>query len=350
MTTRHRVPAILPVQRLVVVAGLAAFALVAGACGGDDPAATSTPERTEAADPSTTTTAAPSTTTTTAAPAPDTTTTAEAPQTTEGTHDTTTTTTTETPPTTAAPAEPMTILVTNDDGYSTEGIDVIVEALLELPGVEVTVVAPLANQSGASDKVSPAEDGERPSSDVETASGYPAIAVDGTPGDSVNWALANVFAAEAPDLIVSGSNEGENIGPFAAISGTVGAARIGAREGIPGLAISQGGVTVEAEWSNGIGAGHVTDWITEHRDAILRSAATPAEVWSINVPSCAGTGEVRGYLELPLAEAFDEAAGEVAFEVDCGSDLTDLDDDTTAFVNGYATLTQIPESLVLSNE
>ncbi len=152
-----------------------------------------------------------------------------------------------------------------------------------------------------------------------------------------------------PDLIVSGSNEGENIGPFAQLSGTVGATRIGARQGIPGLAISQGGVAVEPEFDNGIGAGHLVDWITENRDAILASEATPAEVWSINVPSCAGNGEVRDYVEVPLADAFDEAAGEEAFVVDCASTLEDPDDDVTAFVNGYATLTQIPETLVIAN-
>src|SRR5687767_3676331 len=57
------------------------------------------------------------------------------------------TTTTAAPTTTKAP-EPLRILVTNDDGIGAEGIDALVNALLELPDVEITVVAPAENQSG----------------------------------------------------------------------------------------------------------------------------------------------------------------------------------------------------------
>jgi 5'-nucleotidase len=53
---------------------------------------------------------------------------------------------TEAPTTTSAPA-PLQILVTNDDGIGADGIDVIVQALLQLENVEVTVVAPLENQN-----------------------------------------------------------------------------------------------------------------------------------------------------------------------------------------------------------
>ncbi|MBA3281693.1 MAG: survival protein SurE, partial [Acidimicrobiia bacterium] len=89
---------------------------------------------------------------------------------------------------TSAPAgpEPLRILVSNDDSYAAPGIDVLVEALLTLDAVEVTVVAPLEERSGSGAKVT---DGEVAVTDVETAGGYPAKAVDGFPADAVRVAI-----------------------------------------------------------------------------------------------------------------------------------------------------------------
>ena len=50
---------------------------------------------------------------------------------------------------------PLQILVSNDDGYNVAGIDAAVQALVAVPGVQVTVVAPATNQSGAGDKTTP---------------------------------------------------------------------------------------------------------------------------------------------------------------------------------------------------
>ena len=142
--------------------------------------------------------------------------------------------------------QPLRILVTNDDGVGAEGIDVVVEALRTLPDVEITVVAPAENQSGTGDTLS---DVAPPAEEAATLSGYPATAVSGTPGDSVRHALDVVFAGNPPDLIVSGSNEGQNVCPWAELSGTVGAARIGARAGVPAFAISQAALGVEPDFA-----------------------------------------------------------------------------------------------------
>src|SRR5688500_18119917 len=130
----------------------------------------------------------------------------------------------DTTTTTAAPAETFRILVSNDDGYAAEGIDALVEGLLTLDDVEVTAYAPLENQSGTSDNETP---GEEATTEEMTLSGHPAVAVDGFPADSVEAGLAAM--AEPPHLVVSGINEGQNIGPLTELSGTVGAARTGAR-------------------------------------------------------------------------------------------------------------------------
>lgn len=245
-----------------------------------------------------------------------------------------------TPEPTATPEpepEPLRILVTNDDGVDSDGLDAVVRTLNGFGDFEVTVVAPAQNQSGTSDTVS--DDPPAEARETTTASGYPALAVEGTPADSVNYALDFVFS-EPPDFIVSGSNDGQNIGTFAEISGTVGAVRTGARRGIPGLAVSQGGVTVEA--THDVGMGFLLGTLLPLLDE-AGARDEPAPAWSLNTPTCE-TGAVRGLLELPLATEFE--SDEQPFTVDCTSTLEDPDDDATAFLNGYATLTQVPAELI----
>ena len=139
----------------------------------------------------------------------------------------------------AAPAKRkpvLQVLITNDDGVSAEGIDALVEAVRKLPRVKVTVVAPATNQSGTSDKTTPGTLVPEP---TLTISGYPALAVPGFPADSVIAALAGADPTK-PDVVLSGINQGQNLGALSDVSGTVGAARTAARHGIPALAVSQG--------------------------------------------------------------------------------------------------------------
>ena len=238
----------------------------------------------------------------------------------------------DTTTTTAAPAETFRILVSNDDGYGAEGIDALVEGLLTLDDVEVTVYAPLENQSGTSDSTTP---GEEATSEVETISGYPAVAVDGFPADSVEAGLA--AAAEPPHLVVSGINEGQNIGPLTELSGTVGAARTGARAGIPALAVSQGLFVnggPEPDYPTAVEL--AVAWVEEHRDEL--SAAEPvdgvAEVTNINVPTCP-SGEVGELVEVPVATEA-QAAGLDIGAVDCeAGPNADVSNDVTAFLAGH---------------
>ncbi len=235
-------------------------------------------------------------------------------------------------------AEPFRILVTNDDGIGAAGIDALVNALVELPDVEVTIVAPAENQSGSSDTRS---EGEVTSAPATTASGVEAIAVTGTPADSVLYALENIVT-EPPHLIVSGSNDGENIGPLAQVSGTVGAARTGAREGIPGLAVSQGGITVEAEFDVGVPV--AIEWIEANRDELqAREPGGLAPVVSINIPSCADTGELEGVVETTLGDDYGDF---VPFNVDCSTEVDTIVTDLDAFFTGFAAVTLLPEDLV----
>lgn len=234
--------------------------------------------------------------------------------------------------TTVPVAPTLRILVTNDDGYASAGIDTLVEALRALPDVEITVVAPAENQSGTGDSVSADPVSATPAA---TASGYPATSVSGTPADSVNYALAEVFVDSPPDLVVSGSNEGQNLGFLTDVSGTVGAARTAARRGIPALAVSQG-IADAPDYAAGVTA--AVDWITEHRAEVQAFGDDVATVWSINAPTCA-TGTPRGVLTLPTAT--EPTGDEVLTDTDCTVADTDPADDVQAFNWGYITLSDV---------
>lgn len=231
--------------------------------------------------------------------------------------------------TTAATAEPLQILVSNDDGYSAEGIDVLVTALQTLDDVEVTVVAPLAQQSGQGGKTT---EGKLAVTDVETKGGYPAKAVDGFPADAVNVAFDELGVE--PDLVITGINEGQNVGPLVDISGTVGAARAGVAQGVPALATSQGTDSFDYESA----VPFILDWVTEHRDALI-SGDAPVEVQSMNIPSCKA-GRIRGLAEVEVGTDGTDALG----MQDCVSTTPQdqLTTDVAAFLDGFVSLTEVP--------
>jgi 5'-nucleotidase len=121
------------------------------------------------------------------------------------------------------------ILVTNDDGYRSEGIRALARALGRLG--EVTIVAPTEEASAIGHALTL----RRPLRLEQVEDGV--YAVDGTPTDCVNIAIAQVFK-RVPDLVVSGINKGWNLGDDVTYSGTVSGALEGALLGIPSLAVS----------------------------------------------------------------------------------------------------------------
>jgi 5'-nucleotidase len=121
------------------------------------------------------------------------------------------------------------ILVTNDDGVHAPGIRALADALRELG--EVWVVAPDREASACAQSLTLT----RPlrAEKVEER----VLAVDGTPADCVNLALARLLPGR-PRLVVSGINRGGNLGDDVFYSGTVGGAREGIFAGIPSIAVS----------------------------------------------------------------------------------------------------------------
>ena len=132
----------------------------------------------------------------------------------------------------AADPTPLRILLTNDDGYDAPGVKTVYESLVAA-GHDVTLVAPLSNQSGSGTRVT-----TQGTLDYEEQS--PGVwSVDGSPADSVLVGLLHIMRDNSPDIVISGANFGPNLG-YASSSGTVGAATIAMYVGLPAIAISVG--------------------------------------------------------------------------------------------------------------
>ena len=132
----------------------------------------------------------------------------------------------------------MRVLLTNDDGITATGLNVMRRALLELPDVELEVIAPDSNRSATGRAVTLRD----PIwvEEIEFGDGTTGFATDGTPVDCVRFASLGLIDSP-PELIVSGINHGANLGDDITYSGTVAAALEGIMLGIPALAVSLAG-------------------------------------------------------------------------------------------------------------
>src|SRR4029450_5667078 len=131
----------------------------------------------------------------------------------------------------------MRILIANDDGYLAPGLQALVDACQGLGDIDV--FAPEQNASATSNSLTL----NRPLSVFRTAQGFQVV--NGTPSDCVHVALTGVLE-HRPDLVVSGINNGANMGEDTIYSGTVAAAMEGYLFGIPAIAFS----LVEHSWAH----------------------------------------------------------------------------------------------------
>lgn len=123
----------------------------------------------------------------------------------------------------------MRILISNDDGYRAPGINHLNSLLSEI--AETTVVAPDRDRSGASNSLTL----DQPLRVTRGDNGF--YSVNGTPTDCVHLAITGLVEEE-PDMVVSGINNGANLGDDVLYSGTVAAAMEGRFLGLPSIAIS----------------------------------------------------------------------------------------------------------------
>lgn len=123
----------------------------------------------------------------------------------------------------------MKILLSNDDGYFAPGLNILAAHIAKI--AEITVVAPERNRSGASNSLTL----DRPLSVKKASNGF--YYVNGTPTDCVHIALTGLMDT-MPDMVISGINDGANMGDDTIYSGTVAAAMEGYLLGIPSIAVS----------------------------------------------------------------------------------------------------------------
>lgn len=184
----------------------------------------------------------------------------------------------------------MRILLTNDDGIRAPGIIAMHEALRGLG--EVYTIAPLTVQSATSHGVTfrtplmvEEESVELPGPGVMKG-----LSVDGRPADCVKLAIANLWPSKfgegsRPDLVVSGMNDGANVGVNVIYSGTVAAAIEAAFLGVPSIALSMMRGRGKADYA--VGAA----WCRAALDSILAGGLPQRhECLSVNVPATDGTG------------------------------------------------------------
>lgn len=251
----------------------------------------------------------------------------------------------------AAETTPLRILLTNDDGYDAPGIKVLRKTLVAA-GYEVTVVAPLTNQSGSGIRV--------------TIGGTLAVkeqssgvwSVDGSPADAVLVGLQRVYD-ELPDIVVSGANFGPNLG-YAGSSGTLGAATMATYVGVPAIAISVGvdpaeqGMTPIPFPSTFEAFGGAAELMTRLIRDLQDSRAgqdnlLPARtVLNVNYPPV-GTQELRGVRVVPATwdagvriDYIDTGVAEqlgVNLRVLAPGESMDNDADWQWFARGFATIT-----------
>jgi 5'-nucleotidase len=168
------------------------------------------------------------------------------------------------------------ILVTNDDGYRSDGLIALAGALQALG--EVTVVAPMTEKSAIGHALT-----LRHPLRLETI-GDRVFGVDGTPTDCVNIAVARIFKG-LPDLVVSGINKGWNLGDDVTYSGTVAGALEGALLGVAAIAVSLKSTPGDYDFSHAARAAAV------FAEALLERPLPARTFLNINAPA----GQPNGY-------------------------------------------------------
>jgi 5'-nucleotidase len=193
----------------------------------------------------------------------------------------------------------MRVLITNDDGAHATGIGLLARTLLSR-GVDVVVVAPAAEASGSSAGLGQIEAGGTVPSkviDLSLAPGVEAHAMEAPPAMCVLAGLTEAFGP-VPDIVLSGVNNGHNLGRAVIHSGTVGAALTARMLDVPSLALSAPALAVDAASpaENGAdvtamsAAAELAARLIEHVDRWPRAAL------NVNVPGSSWTSLRPGRL------------------------------------------------------
>ena len=233
---------------------------------------------------------------------------------------------------------PLKILISNDDGYRADGLQHLVAALKSV--AKLTVVAPERNRSGASNSLT--LDIPLRVAKYDEDMYY----INGTPTDCVHMAISGLFEQEH-DMVVSGINDGANLGDDTLYSGTVAAAVEGRFLGLPAIAVS----LVNNGGNHFAAAGRVA------AELVLRLQRAPlgaATILNVNVPDLPYE-QIKGVLVTrlgfrhrsePVIRSLDPKGKEVFWVGPAGAEQdAGPGTDFHAIANGYVSVTPLQTDL-----
>ncbi len=186
------------------------------------------------------------------------------------------------------------ILVTNDDGYQSEGIKALLRVFRE--EADLLLVAPSGERSCSSHSIT----AHRPitANEIEVE-GIKGFAVDGTPADTVILGLNHFRREHTPvDLVLSGINRGANLGFDVFYSGTVAAAMEAAMSGVSAMSVS---LAVENHNNYMLAARIVHKLWQQYSDTLRREKNL---VLNVNIPDRANEEAIKGWMVTELGDRF----------------------------------------------
>lgn len=236
----------------------------------------------------------------------------------------------------------MRILLTNDDGYFAQGLQTMYQVLQVEEDYQVYIVAPDSQRSATGHSITLFEPLFLTKHPLEKGTGY---AVSGKPADCVKLAIQGNIIPK-PDLVISGINNGPNLGTDVFYSGTVSAAMEGVLLGIPAIAVSLAGFSANDYHP---GAAFIAKFLREHKEKILQQGglininipALPEEEWKGVKITKLGKAVYENVFELrkaPFGREYYWQAGNVAPEADQETDLY-------AVREGYVSITPMHSDL-----
>ena len=243
------------------------------------------------------------------------------------------------------------ILLTNDDGFDSNGLKVM-QAALSAAGHQVTVVAPAINQSSTSMSMT--------SGVIKFEKKADAVwAVHGTPADAAVIGLVHILRDARPDLVVSGTNAGQNLALSTNSSGTVSAAIAATRYGVPAIATSAGtGPNAEGAYEMAAAlATRIIAALSANRSADGK-LLPDRYVITVNVPALPA-GELKGVMWAPLSQrsSYTRVYTETGNSNEVRSQLQavtsaggETETDLALFLQGYVTLTLLDGDLGVRDE
>ncbi len=182
----------------------------------------------------------------------------------------------------------MIILVSNDDGIQSTGIQTLAKALKKISAAKIIVVAPDREKSAASHSLTL----HRPLRILSPQRDQ--YAINGTPTDCITLGIYQILKKK-PDLIVSGINHGANLGDDVHYSGTVSAAMEGAINGVPSIAVSLVMKTEKPSFDV------AASFAAKLAKIVLKNKLPPGLVLNVNVPELP-KNKIKGYVYSKLGK------------------------------------------------